>query len=151
MNENQVRDKIKELRKEFEKSLPSSAEYTRVSKKLDDLYYEHMDVREAALIAKHLDHKDTIDDDAKMIVAATNGENVAEAMGLPINVCAAFKILHERLAKGWTQAELGQKVNLSQSQIAKIENIQQIPDVGTLSGILVALDTQMEIGARKIS
>ncbi|MGR6687488.1 helix-turn-helix domain-containing protein [Furfurilactobacillus rossiae] len=53
--------------------------------------------------------------------------------------------------KDRTQAELGQKVNLSQSQIAKIENIQQIPDVGTLSGILVALDAQMEIGARKIS
>ncbi len=149
MNVEAAKEKIIQLHQRFEQSFPSSPEYNQTSKELDALYYENLNIREVVLITKNLGHKDTIDDDAKMIVAAANGENVAQVMGLSVEAQAAYKILHARLKKGWTQTELGEKVGLSQSQVAKIETLQQIPDVGIFSKLLTALNTNMSFGVRR--
>lgn len=53
-----------------------------------------------------------------------------------------------RKAKGWSQAELGRRVGLSQERISAIENRPEKVNLDTLLTLAMALDAELRIGAR---
>lgn len=52
-----------------------------------------------------------------------------------------------RKAKGWSQAQLGQQVGLSQERISAIENHPEKVSLDTLLTVAMALDAQFSLGA----
>jgi len=52
-----------------------------------------------------------------------------------------------RRARGWSQAELGEKIGMSQTRIAKIENAPEKVAFNTLLTILMALDAEFQVAA----
>lgn len=54
-------------------------------------------------------------------------------------------IIKNRLEKGWTQAELGQRAGLHQVQIARIENGEQMPTLKTLEKVAFALNMRITL------
>lgn len=55
------------------------------------------------------------------------------------------KIVAARQDQGLTQAELASKVGMSQPQIAKIENLDTMPQIDTLMKLIVALNLGFSI------
>lgn len=55
----------------------------------------------------------------------------------------AKMIIHLRMDRGWTQAELAKKAGLHQPQIGRIENGDQLPNMQTLLKILHALEMEL--------
>jgi len=55
------------------------------------------------------------------------------------------KIIDLRKEKGITQEELGKRVNLTQPQIARIENFNLKPKFETIVNIVLALDSNIDI------
>lgn len=55
------------------------------------------------------------------------------------------KIIDLRKEKKITQEELGKKVNLTQPQIARIENFMLKPKLETIVNIVLALDGNIDI------
>lgn len=53
-----------------------------------------------------------------------------------------------RKARGWSQAELGRRVGLSQERISAIENRPEKVNLDTLLTLAMALDAEWSIGAR---
>ncbi|MFD2369120.1 helix-turn-helix domain-containing protein [Brevibacillus sp. GCM10020057] len=53
-------------------------------------------------------------------------------------------VVENRLRRNWSQAELAQKAGLHQSQIARIENGEQLPNSQTLGKIAKAFE--MSVG-----
>ena len=54
-----------------------------------------------------------------------------------------------RQARGWSQTELGQRVGLSQERISTIERQPERITVGQLLTLLMALDGQLSVEARR--
>lgn len=57
-------------------------------------------------------------------------------------------IKHLRKAKGWSQAELGKKIGLSQERISKIEGKPESCSINQLLTILMALNAELHIEQR---
>ena len=53
-----------------------------------------------------------------------------------------------RKARGWSQAELGRRVGLSQERISAIESRPEKVNLDTLLTLAMALDAELSIGAR---
>jgi HTH-type transcriptional regulator/antitoxin HipB len=53
-----------------------------------------------------------------------------------------------RLARGWSQGELGRRVGLSQERISTIERHPERITVGQLLTVLMALEGELRVGAR---
>lgn len=53
-----------------------------------------------------------------------------------------------RKARGWSQAELGRRVGLSQERISAIESRPEKVNLDTLMTLAMALDAELSIGAR---
>lgn len=53
-----------------------------------------------------------------------------------------------RKARGWSQAQLGQRVGLSQERISVIESQPEKVNLDTLLTLAMALDAEFSIGAR---
>lgn len=53
-----------------------------------------------------------------------------------------------RKARGWSQAELGRRVGLSQERISAIESRPEKVNLDTLLTLAMALDAEWSIGAR---
>ncbi len=53
-----------------------------------------------------------------------------------------------RKARGWSQAQLGQQVGLSQERISVIESQPEKVNLDTLLTLAMALDAEFSIGAR---
>lgn len=53
-----------------------------------------------------------------------------------------------RKARGWSQAELGRRVGLSQERISAIENRPEKVNLDTLLTLAMALDAEWSLGAR---
>ena len=54
-----------------------------------------------------------------------------------------------RQAQGWSQAELGRRLGLSQERISTIERQPERVTVGQLLTVLMALDGQLSVEARR--
>lgn len=59
----------------------------------------------------------------------------------------ALKALRE--ARGWSQTELGRRVDLSQERISAIERQPERITVGQLLTVLMALDAQLRVEPRR--
>jgi transcriptional regulator with XRE-family HTH domain len=55
-----------------------------------------------------------------------------------------------RVQKGWTQQELGERVEMSQNTIARIENKRFFPSMESFILILECLDLTLKIGNEKV-
>jgi HTH-type transcriptional regulator / antitoxin HipB len=53
-----------------------------------------------------------------------------------------------RKSKGWSQAELGQRIGLSQERVSAIENHPEKVNLDTLLTMLMALDAQFTVDLR---
>jgi HTH-type transcriptional regulator/antitoxin HipB len=53
-----------------------------------------------------------------------------------------------RKARGWSQAELGRRVGLSQERVSAIENRPEKVNLDTLLTLAMALDAEWSIGPR---
>ena len=53
-----------------------------------------------------------------------------------------------RKARGWSQAELGRRIGLSQERISAIESRPEKVNLDTLLTLAMALDAELSIGAR---
>lgn len=53
-----------------------------------------------------------------------------------------------RKARGWSQAELGRRVGLSQERISAIESRPEKVNLDTLLTLAMALDAELSIGVR---
>jgi len=53
-----------------------------------------------------------------------------------------------RLARGWSQGELGRRVGLSQERISSIERAPERITVGQLLTVLMALEGELRVDAR---
>jgi HTH-type transcriptional regulator/antitoxin HipB len=53
-----------------------------------------------------------------------------------------------RIQRGYSQAELGEKIGLSQERISKIENYPEKCALNQLLTVLMALDAVMHVGSR---
>jgi HTH-type transcriptional regulator/antitoxin HipB len=56
-----------------------------------------------------------------------------------------------RMARGWSQTELGRRVGLSQERISSIERQPERITVGQLLTVLMALDGELLVDARPLS
>lgn len=55
------------------------------------------------------------------------------------------ELIKQRKLKGWTQKDLGQATNLTQSVIARFEKKKAMPQLDTILKIAMALDCRFEI------
>lgn len=60
----------------------------------------------------------------------------------PLAALVGRRIAHIRQARGWTQAELGRRLGLSQKWISSIERARTTPQLDTLAKIARALAVQ---------
>lgn len=56
-----------------------------------------------------------------------------------------------RVARGWSQTELGRRVGLSQERISTIERRPERITIGQLLTLLMALEGQLSIGPRQVA
>jgi HTH-type transcriptional regulator/antitoxin HipB len=56
-----------------------------------------------------------------------------------------------RQARGWSQAELGRRIGLSQERISSIERQPERVTVGQLLTLLMALDAELRVQARQLA
>jgi HTH-type transcriptional regulator/antitoxin HipB len=56
-----------------------------------------------------------------------------------------------RMARGWSQTELGRRVGLSQERISSIERQPERITVGQLLTVMMALDGELLVDARPLS
>jgi transcriptional regulator with XRE-family HTH domain len=61
------------------------------------------------------------------------------------------KVLRLRLAKGWSQAELAERVGTQQANISRIESGLGNPTFGFLEKLAEALDSELEINFVSVS
>lgn len=52
-------------------------------------------------------------------------------------------VRRERRARGWTQAELGQRAGLATKHVSRLENGANEPRVSTMLAVLAALGTEL--------
>jgi HTH-type transcriptional regulator/antitoxin HipB len=62
-------------------------------------------------------------------------------------LCPALRQL--RKAKGWSQAELGKRIGLSQERISVIENHPEKTSVDQLLTVLMALEAELRVEPRQ--
>lgn len=55
------------------------------------------------------------------------------------------ELIRQRKSKGWTQADLAQATNLTQSVIARLESKKATPKLDTFLKIILALGCNLEI------
>lgn len=71
-------------------------------------------------------------------------------MSIPIRTTGDLGPVLRRLrkARGWSQAQLGQRIGLSQERVSAIENHPERVNLDTLLTLAMALDAQFSIAAR---
>jgi transcriptional regulator with XRE-family HTH domain len=79
------------------------------------------------------------------------GQNVVVTMLLEQKKEKIAEIIQtSRVQKGWTQQELGERVEMSQNTIARIENKRFFPSMESFILILECLDLTLKIGNEKV-
>lgn len=73
------------------------------------------------------------------------GENTIETETIRQLARMVSDIVKRRKMLGLTQNEVAQKANLSQAQVARLENSSQIPRVDTLIKVAIALGMNMQL------
>lgn len=68
---------------------------------------------------------------------------------LVVSTHALGRVLRDaRLAKGWTQGDLAERVGLTQASVSTIERAQSSPNFDTLLRLLGALGLDLHVVAR---
>ncbi len=139
MTKDELIQELNKLEQIIDHSQPGSQEYLAASDRMQKLVFGNVDIKEAYFIAEALGRPMTNAETAKMIIAARNKEPLNEAIKLPINADAAYKIRYERQKQGVTQRELAKQIGLTQSQLAKIETNQASISLVVLQRAMAAL------------
>lgn len=81
----------------------------------------------------------TFEEEADLIMDVAKGMHPVDVLPLSKAATVPYKIKSSRVRQNMTQTELGDKVDLTQAQIVKIENGQTKLNVEMLSAIVDAL------------
>jgi DNA-binding XRE family transcriptional regulator len=141
-----IRQKLLDLDRVLDENKVDSEAYMDAVDARNALLFHDMTLREFYFIGKHMQRPITIDDEAKLIVAA-HGNRLADEADIPASAKAALLIKRARHEKGMSQTELAGQVGLTQSQVAKIENVNIGIDVDLLQKILTVLGQSFVINA----
>ena len=141
-----VRQKLLDLDRILDENTPDSEVYMEADEARDALLFHDMTLREFYFIGQHMQRPITVDDEAKLIVAA-HDNRLADEADIPASAKAALLIKRARHEKGMSQTELAGQVGLTQSQVAKIENVNIGIDVDVLQKILTVLGQSFVINA----
>lgn len=139
MDVTQVTAKLTAMNQTLATNAVDSPLFQQTGKAMDQMLYQNMSIKEYTFIGQHLGRPMTVTDEAKLIVAAANGESLPDAVGLPASAKAAFLVRHGRQQAGMSQEDLAVAVGMSQSQIARIENVTSGINLDLLQRVLNVL------------
>ncbi|MDR3189723.1 MAG: helix-turn-helix domain-containing protein [Lactobacillaceae bacterium] len=145
MKYEEVKNRLEQLELITQQNNPSSDEFQNASAEIFAILLKDMNIREFEFMGRHMGRRMTIDDEARLVVAAAEGRPLTDAIPLSVNADVAYKIKRSRLNHGLSQQELGNLVGMTQAQIAKIENDQTNINLEMLNKIIDVLGGKMEI------
>lgn len=135
----QIKRQLSELDKIQQYNDPDSRAFITAAHEINEILYRDINIKDFTFIGQHLNRHMTIDDEAKLVIAAHENRPLTEAVGLSAGAAAAYTIRRGRRHKGLTQAELAEAVGITQSQMAKIENVSIGINIDVLQRIMSVL------------
>ncbi len=139
MEYEKVKSRLIELDNIQQQNRLDSKSFIAASREINDILYRYISIKDFAFIGKHLGRELTIDDEARLVAAASKNLPLTDAITLPSSVAAAFVIRKGRREKGLSQADLANEVGMTQSQIAKIENVSNGINLDVMQQIMNVL------------
>ncbi|ORI78170.1 helix-turn-helix domain-containing protein [Leuconostoc mesenteroides] len=137
--------KLNELKQVMENNADSTVAYHKAGQEYDTILFENMSFREYTFLVKNMTHEITTEDDAKLVVASAENQNLSEVVELTDTAQLAYVIKWYRQKNNMTQIDVAIKTGLSQSQIAKVENAKMDIPYSGASKLLKAVGKSIRL------
>lgn len=109
------------------------------------LMFRDIPIRETQIIARNMSTNFSNELMAKMIVAAHDGKPLSDVLDMPIGVKVGYLVRWGRRQKDLSQAQLAEQLDMTQSQIAKIESAANGVTAEVMGKLAKALDVTFTI------
>ncbi|WP_125709829.1 helix-turn-helix domain-containing protein [Lacticaseibacillus porcinae] len=145
MDQQQVSAELMRLGEILQDNDIQSPAYREASEAYDKLFLGHVTLRDLRLIKDYLPQPIPDDIIALLISTVMNGHPITDVVHVPAPIQCALLVRWGRKQKGFTQAELAEQLDMTQSQIAKIESAANGVTAEVMGKLAKALDITFTI------
>jgi DNA-binding XRE family transcriptional regulator len=140
-----VHQQLVQLNEIMDNNPLQSSVYRDAFDQYDQLLFGHVTMRDISLIKDYLPQPIPDDTIALMIATVMNGRPITDVLSVPAPIQCALLVRWGRKQKALTQAQLAEQLDMTQSQIAKIESAANGVTAEVMGKLAKALDITFTI------